>query len=253
MFQKIKSVLGLGLQLAKANFKLKNEGSLLGIFWYLLEPFLFFVVLMGLRGFLSGGGMGDYPLYLLLGLVIYNFFSKVTISATRIVVGRSNFIKSIKINHESLIVSQVLEGLYSHFFEILLFIGFMVYFGSSLIWILTYPLILVFLVLFILGLSFILASLGVFFVDLNNVWRVLMRLLFFATPIFYIAEKGSLVYKLNLFNPLFYFLNISRDLIIYNRIPVLGDIIIMVSMSLVMFVVGLMMFEEYKSKFAEMV
>ena len=250
---KLKSILGLALQLAKAHFKLKNEGSFIGIFWYLLEPFFLFLIIVGLRAIFFGGSQGDYPLYLLLGLIMFNFFSVTTGTCTGVIAGSSNFIKSIKINHESLIISRVLEGIFSHFFEILLFIGFMVYFGKNLIWLLIYPLILGFFVLFVLGISFVLATLGIYVVDMNNAWRVITRLLFFITPLFYNVEKGTLLYKINLFNPIFYFIATARELIINNKIPEYWIIGVIVGASFVSFLIGIFVFEKYKNKFAEMI
>ena len=137
----LKSILGLSLQLAKANFKLRNEGSFFGIFWYLLEPFLLFLIILLIKSMLGMGSIEHYPLYLLLGLIMFNFFSGTASKSTNLVAINSSFIKSMKINHESLVISQVLEGGFSHFFEMLLFIGFMVYFKVSLVWILIYPII----------------------------------------------------------------------------------------------------------------
>jgi len=250
---KLVGILGLAIQLAKANFKLKNEGSFLGIFWYLLEPFLLFIIILGIRAFFGGGAIENYPLYLLLGLIMYNFFSVTTSTTTGVITSSSNFIKSIKINHESLIISRVLEGIYSHFFEIILFMGFMIYFKVSLIWILVYPIIFGFFVLFVLGISFILATLGVYVIDMNNAWRVITRLLFFLTPLFYVVEKGTLLYKINLFNPVFYFITIAREFIINNSILEYWMIEIAIGISLVSFAVGVFVFERYKNKFAEMV
>jgi len=250
---KIISILGLALQLAKANFKLKNEGSFIGIFWYLLEPFLLFAIILGIQSTFWGGFKEGYPLYLLLGLIMFNFFSVTTGTVTGVIAGSSNLIKSIKINHESLIISKVLEGIISHFFEILLFIGFMIYFKSSLVWILIYPLIFGFFVLFVLGVSFILATLGVYIVDMNNAWRVITRLLFFLTPLFYVVEKGTLLYQISLFNPVFYFITIARELIINNSIPKYWMIEIAIGVSLISFVAGVFVFNRYKNKFAEMV
>lgn len=252
-WERLKSVLGLGLSLAKANFKLRNEGSFLGVFWYLLEPLLLFGVILGINAALFKTDLKSYALYLLLGLIMFNFFSGLTTRATGLITGNASFIKSVRINYESLVVSQVLEGIFSHFFEVILFIGFMVYFKASLIWILLYPIIFGFFVLFILGLSFILVTLGVYVVDLNNVWRVITTLLFFLTPIFYMVDKESFLYNISIFNPIFYFLNIAREFIIYNRIPEYWMIAVMVGISLVFFISGVIIFEKFKNKFAEMV
>ena len=253
-FARLKSILGLSLQLAKARFKLRNEGSYLGIFWYLLEPFLLFVIILGIRSaFVGGSGGEDYPLYLIIGLVMINFFTGTTSKATNIIFNNSSFIKSIKINHESLVISQVLEGIFSHFFEYLVLIGFIIYYQGSLVGILIYPIIFGFFVVFILGFSFILSTIGVYVADLNNVWNVITRFLFFVTPIFYIIEEASFIYRVNLFNPLFYFISITREIVISNQIPGFWMIGIIGSMSVLTLILGIFIFDRYKYKFAEMV
>ena len=249
--QKLKSILGLSLQLAKANFKLKNEGSFLGIFWYLLEPFFLFIIILGIQKALGGNIVNNYLLYLLLGLIMFNFFSATTSISTKRIENSSNFIKSIKINNESIILSRIIENTFAHFFEIILFIGFMIFFKIPLIQLLIYPIIFIFYILFTTGSSFLLATIGVYVSDLDNAWRVVTRLLFFATPLFYVAEKGSLIYKINLFNPLFYFITISRDLIVYKKLSELWMIEITMALSIIIFITSILVFNKYKNKFAE--
>jgi len=254
VYPTIKSVLGLGFQLAKAKFKLRNEGSFLGIFWYLLEPFLLFLIILVIRGAFKVQDISNYPLYLLLGLIMYNFFTGTTSRTTEVITGNSNFIKNMRINHESLVLSQVLESVFSHFFEVILFIIFMIFFNASLITILFYPLIFIFFFFFILGLSFILATIGVYINDLGNIWRVFTRFLFFLTPLFYVVNRQqTFIYVFNLFNPLFHFINISREIIIYKTMPGIHVIIILALASLVFLVLGIIIFEKFKNKFAERV
>lgn len=252
-FQHLKGILGLSLQLAKANFKLRNEGSFFGIFWYLLEPFLLFLIILMIRGMFNMKGIEHYPIYLLLGLIMFNFFSGTTSKSTKLIERNASFIKSMKINHESFVVSHITEGVFSHFFEVILFAVFMLYFKISLAWILFYPIIFVFLFLFLIGLSFLLSTIGAYVNDLDNVWKVIMKLLFFGTPIFYVVQEGSLIYNISLFNPLFYFLEVSRSLIIYHQFPGLWMMIIPVVISLVVFLLGIYVFEKFKNKFAEVV
>jgi len=77
---KLKSILGLSLSLAKSYFKSRNEGSYLGIFWYLLNPLAFFVIIMLMSQVINAKPEKDYPLYLFLGLIMFNFFLNSTIS-----------------------------------------------------------------------------------------------------------------------------------------------------------------------------
>ncbi|MFH1427968.1 MAG: ABC transporter permease [Patescibacteria group bacterium] len=253
MYYNLKSILGLSLSLAKAQFKLRNEGSYLGIFWYLLEPLALFVIFLSIKAVIANSEITFYPLYLLLGLIMFNFFSKVTNKATKIIANNVGFIKSIKISYESLVIAEALEAIFSHFFEIVLFILLMVFFKIPLAGIIFYPLILFFLFLFVLGLSFILTTLGTYINDLDNVWRVATQILFFTTPLFYVMTKNSPIYNFNIFNPIFYFINISRDIIIYNSIPEIWMIGTAMGFSFVFFTLGIIIFRRYKYKFAEMI
>lgn len=253
-FNKLKSILGLSLSLAKADFKMRNEGSYLGVFWYLLDPLILFVIILSISG--SFGNLSNqnanYPIYLLIGLVMFNFFRQATTLSANIISLNSFFIKSIKVTQESLVISSVLQSLFSHFFEIVLLIIFMIIFKVSLIGLIYYPIILFFFLLFIIGTSFILATIGVYIIDMENVWNVLTRLLWFLTPIFYVAKPGTKLYLINLFNPMFYFIEVTRNIIIdksFNFLMINALII----MSLLIFIIGILIFNKYKDYFAEMV
>lgn len=245
---KFRSVLGLSFQLAKTNFKLRNEGSYLGIFWYLLAPLLLFLIII----FISSSFIikdVNYPIYLLIGLIIFNFFSHSAIQSANSIVFNTNIIKSMRISQESLVISTVFQTIFSHFFDIILLIIVLIFYQFSLIGLFFYiPIFMVF-VFFVLGAAFILATLGVFISDLNNVLGVFITLLWFTTPIFYFIDKGFL-YKVNLFNPLFYFITITRD-VFYQRMPDLWMILGIILFSFFVFVFGVLVFEKFKNKFAE--
>ena len=248
-----KSVLGLSYSIAKADFKMRNEGSYLGIFWYLLTPLAMFLIILFVRGAINSSSTSDYPVYLLIGLIMFNYFRATTSTSITDISGNSNYVKSMKISYESLVCSRIIQSVFSHIFEVVLIIVFMIFFRESLFGLLFYPFLFLFFVLFILGLSFLLSTIGTFINDLSNVWSVLMQFLFFATPIFYAANPGDSVYLANLFNPMFYFLSIARDMIIYRTLPETWMTAIMILFSLVTFLIGFIVFEKNKSKFAERV
>ena len=94
----------LSFQLAKANFKLRNEGSYLGVFWYLLNPLLTFILLFFIFSNSTGAGIENYALYLLLGVIIFNFFQQTTTEATQIILKQYHYlIKSIIFDKEFII------------------------------------------------------------------------------------------------------------------------------------------------------
>jgi len=249
VYHKIKSILRTSLALAKAGFKLKNEGSYLGILWYLLDPLVMFFIFLVIRN-ITGKDIENYPLYLLIGLIMFNFFRKTTGESIRAIAGNSNLIRSIRVNREMFVISIVLKNVFSHFFEIILFMVFLVIFKVSILNILFYFLIFAFFCLFVLGFSFILSTVGVYIYDFGNLWNIFTRLLWFATPIFY-SSKLKLPININSFNPVYYFITATRKIVIYNTVPESSMILGIVLFSLISFLLGIFIFEKFKYKFAE--
>ena len=244
----------LSLTLAKAGFKLRNEGSYLGILWYLLNPLLLFLLLLLVFSDRLGSNISSYPLYMLLGIIMFNFFQNATAEATKTITrDYSGIIKSINFPRESLIGSVVLKTFFSHLFEIILFIIFILIFKGPLVGLIFYPIILIFLCIFIFGACLILSSLTVYFVDLENIWFFASKLIWLGTPIFYAIGGQTRLFYINLLNPLYYFITIAREIIIYSRVPELWMIFGAIGYSLLFLLAGMLIFNKLKVKFAEMI
>ncbi|MBC8494615.1 ABC transporter permease [archaeon] len=249
----LKKLWNLSIQLAKTDIKIRNEGSYLGFLWYLLNPLALFLLLLLVFHDRLGQGIEMYPLYLLLGIIVFNFFQKTSSFSIDSIMKNAGLIKSIKFSNKSIIISVVLRSVFEHIFEIIVFLTFLIWFQISLGGIIFYPLILIIFGLFIFGVSLILSSLTIYFADLKNLWVFISRLLWFATPIFYNIGGQTRLFYFNLFNPLYYFITISREILIHNRIPELWLIFGMVGFALLFFVIGLFVFGRLEHKFPEMI
>lgn len=251
MLQKAKSVLGVSLSFAKANFKLRNEGSYLGILWYLLEPILFLVILLKLKNITSPGDISYYAVYLFLGLIMYNLFMNITSAATNCIQSKSKFVKNMVLPKEALVLSTVFQFVFSHIFELIILMALMLYYKVSLITFWLYAPIFCIFIIFIMGTSFLLATIGVFVNDLKNVWAVFSRMLFFITPIYYTynAERG--ISLINYLNPLTHFLNIAREIVIYQQVPDIRGTVFILLISFLTLALGVWIFNKTKNKFAE--
>ncbi len=246
-------ILKLSIAIAKAEIKAKNEGSYLGIFWYLLNPVLTLLLLWAIFFPRLGQHIHHYPLYLLLGIILFNFFQQATTEATRIIRRNARLVKSINFPLESLVGAVILKTLFSHLFEIILFIIVALFLNVPIAGILFYPLILILFCLFCLGACFLLSSLTIYLIDLENIWGFIVRLIWFATPIFYAIEGQTRLFFINLFNPMYYFITITRDILIYSRPPHGWMIAAAICYSVLFVLIGSRVFHKLKIRFSEMI
>lgn len=248
-------MISLGIELARAQLKISQEGSYLGILWHVISPiitiFVLLTVFLLIFPLILSQSIDYYPLYLLVGILVFEFFRGVTVASTKIFYSNRHLIKSIKFPYESLIVSALLTAMLSHIIQIIIFAFILFYFGIPLLNILLYIPVLLILTLFIYGLSLLLSSLSVFFIDLSNIYSAFTHILWFATPIFYMLYPGNILFTLNHLNPVYYFIEASRDVLIYGAIPDSNIIFGMIGYSFAILIIGLVIFKRSCSKFSE--
>lgn len=253
MWNSLKTI-KLALQLAISDFKLKNEGSYIGVFWYILNPALLFVLLFFVFKESLGVNIENYSIYLLFGIIIFNFFQAVTLESTKTIVHENHFlIKSIDFPRESLVMAIVIKNIFSHLIEIVLFGILITFWGINFFNIFYYVIILILFSLFCYGLSLLLSSMTVYFIDLDNIWNFVTKLLIFGTPIFYSIKDSLLALKINLINPLYYFIETSRSLVIYNSIPEINLIIGTLLFAIITPIIGIFVFKKLNKKIAELI
>ena len=249
-----KEIISTSYYIAKANFKVRNEGSYLGILWYLLNPLSYFFIILYLRGVLfSAATISYYPIYLLMGLIMLNFFNQSIGASIDLIRNNAGFIKSMKIPYETFVLSIVLQASFSHIFELLLVAILFIYFHVSLIGIIWYVFVFAFYAIFTLGLCFLFSTIGLYFSDFRNIWSIFSQLLLFITPIFYVVNPGNHVYLSNLLNPLFYFMTTARDISIYSLLPPVWMLFGVIGIAFVSLILGFFFFHKFKDRFAEFV
>ena len=250
----LKKIVGISFSLARANIKLRHEGSYLGIFWYLLDPLVMFLIILFIRETaFSQKPILYYPIYLILGLTLYNFFTQIMNSSINAIQENADIIKSMVISLESLVIAKIIQAVFSHFFEFALVVIIAIFFRVPAWSFLFYIFPFIFFLMFVLGLAFLFATIGAYVSDFKNVWAVISRLLFFLTPIFYVVTPGHRLYFVNYFNPLFYYLTICRDIALYGKIPPWPMLIFTALMSMFFLFVGHYIFKRCSRKFAELI
>lgn len=193
-------------ELVRTDFKLRYQGSILGYAWSLLRPLLLFLILyvVFVKFLRIGEGVPHYPVYLLLGIVIWNFFNEMTVQSLGSIVGRGDLIRKIRIPRWMIVFSSSISALINLFLNMLVIILFLFLNDVDLLltslWL---PLILAEVYLFALGLSLFLSALFVKFRDVGYIWEVIMQAGFYLTPILYPISliPSENLKKLILLNP----------------------------------------------------
>jgi ABC-2 type transport system permease protein len=176
-------------QLVVTDYKLRYQGSILGYLWSLLKPLMLFGVLFIVFSYVIplGKGVPHFPVYLLLGIVVWTFFTEATSMGLNAIVGRGDLIRKVKISKPTIVLSAVISAGVNFAFNLIVVVIFMAVNQVEVNWMLLWlvPLLLIELVALAMGLAFLMAALYVKFRDLGPIWEVLLQMLFYATPIIY--------------------------------------------------------------------
>jgi ABC-2 type transport system permease protein len=177
--------------LAVTEFKLRFFGSVLGYAWQVMRPLLLFGVLYVLFTQVIDVG-NDVPFYgvaLLLGLVLYTFFSEATGAAVSCIVDRENLVRKIEFPRLAVPLSVVLTALFNLGLNLCVVVVFLLASGGSVrwSWLEMIPLIAL-LALLASGVAMLVSALFVRARDIKPIWDVVLQVLFYASPIFYAIE-----------------------------------------------------------------
>lgn len=194
-------------ELVRTDFKLRYQGSVLGYAWSLLRPLLLFLILyiVFVRFLKIGGDIPHFPVYLLLGIVLWNFFAEMTAQSLGSIVSRGDLVRKIRIPRWIIILSSSFSALINLFLNLLVVILFLfinhVDLLQTTLWL---PLILLEIYIFAVGLSLFLAAAFVKYRDVNYIWEVILQAGFYLTPILYPIAliTNPALQKLMLLNPM---------------------------------------------------
>jgi lipopolysaccharide transport system permease protein len=241
------------LRLAWSDFKLRYKNSALGFLWSLLDPLLMLLVLYVVFTNLMRIHVEHYQLFLLLGIILYNFLDRGTSLSIWGIIGKPSLVQKVYFPRDILVISTCIMALMMTALEFVVFIIFMAVFrvlpGLTLAY---FPLIFACQFLIILGLSLALAALNVYFRDVQFIWKVIVQIGFFATPIIYpITIFPENVRWMVMLNPLAQIVTMMRDCILYRTGPEPLSLVYLVVSTMLVLLIGYIIFDRLEPKFAE--
>ncbi|GAB2025284.1 ABC transporter permease [Lactovum odontotermitis] len=260
--------------LVKTDFKLRYQGSFIGYLWSILKPILLFLVMymVFVRFLRLGGLVPHFPVALLLGITLWNFFGESTSIGMTTIVARGDLLRKISFPKPILILAVVMNALINFGISLIVVIIFAVWNGVHFSWTLIAVIPLsVELVMFTLGVALLLSTIYVYFRDLAPVWEVVMQAGFYATPIIYPISQitdvmpgsaGQTIARIVMLNPMAQIVQDFRYVLTYsnNMNPTAWQLFnhwyygfIPVALSIFVFLLGLHVFNKRAKKFAEVV
>ena len=258
-------------ELVKTDFKLRYQGSMLGMVWSVLKPLMLFAVMyvVFVRFLRFGAGIPHFAVSLLLAQTLWSFFQESTSQGMRAIVDRGDLLRKINFPRYIVVISSTVSAFINLLISLVVVLIFMIINGVEFrLTILLFPLIVIELYIFALAVAFLLSTLYVKFRDIGHIWDVVMQIWFYVTPIIYPLSQiismsgfGLVVAKLMLIvNPMAQIIQDARYVLvttqtetIWNTVGVGTPLlkIIPIVLTLVLFAIGVVVFRKHSRTFAE--
>lgn len=244
-------------ELTKRDFRTKYIVNLFGLSWAILEPLAMMVVLWFIFTYVRTGKGTDVPfaLFLLAGLVAYDFFNKTLNSATRSIKNFGFLINKVNFRAAIIPLVRIASEVLVHLI-ILVIVGAILALNGmpvTLYWLQVFYYLFAMCAL-LTGLTWFTSSISLFFPDINYIITIIMRVLFFFTPIFWdikgIPEHILIYFRLN---PMFYLVNGYRESFLY-QVPFWEhdqNTLYFWALTAFFFVLGVLVFKRLRPHFAD--
>lgn len=252
-------------ELVRTDFKVRYQNSVLGYLWTLLRPLFLFAILyvVFVKILKTGGSVPHFGVYLLLGIVLWNYFVEVTTGSIGIIVAKGDILRKVNFPRYIIVLAGSFSALINLAFNTVV-IGIFIVLAKTQISpsVVLLPLLILELFIFSLSLGFLLSALFVKFRDLGFIWEVAIQGAFFAIPIMYafsfVTDKSMLLGKILISNPVAQIIQDARYMLISTKTEtiytVFGGVwawIIPLAIVLIMGLVSVVYFKRQSPHFAE--
>ena len=253
---------GLLLELLKRDLRSRYAGSVLGLAWHVLSPILMITIYAVIFSRLVRGklpGLDEFPrlgyvLYLVSALLPWLTFQEVVHRSTRIFLEHANLLRKVHFPEQVLSLQVVLAGMVNLVVSVGLFTVFTLFVRRPTGWLLLLPVLMLFEMVFMAGLSLLLATVNIFLRDIGPMVTILLMVWFWLTPIVYplgiVPEAFRFVVQLN---PAYYMVESFRSVLAYGSAPALWQLAAFAGWSVAAYACGTAVFERLKYEIADVV
>ncbi len=238
----------------------RYRGSAMGLLWSFFNPMFMLViytfvfsVVFNARWAGGGGSKTEFALVLFSGLIVFNLFAECITRAPGLVLSNVNYVKKVVFPLEILPVVALLSALFHSAVSLFIWLlAYLILFGNPHPTVLYLPLIVLPLTLFIMGLSWTLASLGVYLRDVGQFIGLITTALMFLSPIFYPATAFPEAYRHLLFlNPMTLVIEQTRGVLYFGTLPNFGMLAMYWAATSLIAWLGFVWFQKTRKGFAD--
>ena len=256
-------------ELVVTEFKLRYQGSVLGYIWSLLKPLMLFAIMyvVFVHFLRFGQGIPHFAVSLLLGLVLWTFFTEATNQGMQAIVARGDLIRKINFPKYIIVISATVSALINLSFNLIVVFVFMIFDGVNFGWsALLFPLTILSTYAFSLGLAFLLSAAYLKYRDISHIWEVFLQGLFYATPIIYPLEMvvnygGQFAAQLLMMSPIAVLFQNARAQVAGHENIITSDqlfsnpmyLVVPYAIIVIVIIWGVVYFKKVQGKFAEQV
>lgn len=246
-------------RLAKTDFKLRYHGSVLGYVWVILKPLLMFTILNFVFSSvfnMRNSGTPNYPLELLTGLLLFQFFSEATMTGMTSLVSKAQLVTKIYVPRWTIVLGSTMNALFIFGMNLIVLAGFFFIYNivpslSGLVMFLIYSILLYILAV---AFSFLAAPFYVRFRDLSNVWEILLSVLMYASPIIYpLTLMPEHIRQILLISPFAYIVHFAKQGLINNTFGTIPDFLALLLGIIVAVILSYLVFRKYEKTVAELI
>jgi lipopolysaccharide transport system permease protein len=255
MAEEVRSAKWLTWQLFVRDFKGVYKQSVIGVVWMLIVPLTTvatFVLLNNAGLFVVGDMTVPYAVFALLGVAAWQLFASGIQATTNSLTSAGSMISKIKFPREALVVSAMGQALVAFLVQVVLVVILMVYYGVVPMWtVVFFPLAMIPIILFTLGLGFISAVINGVARDIGRSIGIVTTFLMFITPILYVTPTTGVLGLITKYNPLFYLTTFPRDMVLTGEVLHPLGYTVSVLLSVAMFFICWLVFHMTETRVAE--
>ena len=238
-------------ELTKRDFKKKYKRTMLGILWSVVSPFLTFLIQYFVFGYIFDRLDTGFIVYLLTGTLMFSFFSNATTAGMFSMYSNGSILSKVKVPKALFVLSSNSAAPFNCFLTLIVYFGFMlvckVNFGPHLL-LMIYPILC--LIVFNIGMSYVLSALFVFFRDVQYLYQIFTMLLSYLSAIFYEIKAFPEHFQMLFYiNPIYEYISYMRELVMQSSIPSFKHHVVCLAFSLGMLGIGLLIHKKTEQKF----